>query len=109
MFDEPMDGRMGLYAVNDGNSERAFTYRVTELASGKTVSSGVYTAAPDSSAPIAFVPVAEGEKRFYFIEWQCGDEKGCNHFMTNIKDIDYSEYIAYIEKCGYDVWSGFGG
>lgn len=109
MFDEPQDGSIALYAVNDGTEERAFTYRVTEMGSGRTVAMGEYTAAPDSSAPIVKVSVAEGEKKFYFIEWQCGDIKGSNHFMTNIKDIDYSEYMGYIEKCGYSEWDGFEG
>ena len=107
MFDEPENGAIALYAVNDGAAEKKFTYRVTELSSGKTVVEGEYIARSDSSAPIASVSVDEGEKKFYFIEWECDGEKGSNHFMTNIKDIDYSEYMGYIEKCGYDLWSGF--
>ena len=94
--------------MNDGTAEKKFRYRVTELSSGKTVVEGEYTALPDSSAPIARVSIEEGEKKFYYIEWECEGEKGSNHYMTNIKNIDYSEYMGYIEKCGYDLWSGFG-
>lgn len=108
MFDEPDNGSISLYAVNDGPSKKQFTYRVTDLTCGKTVLSGEYTVDPDCSAKIAAISVSDTEKKFYFIEWECNDEKGSNHYMTNIIDIDYSEYISYMEKCGYDEWHGFG-
>jgi hypothetical protein len=30
-----------------------------------------------------------------------------NHYATKLKDIDYSEYLSYIGKCGYDDFEGF--
>lgn len=104
MFDEPKGNILPLHAVNDGAETKNFEYVVTELGSGRVVSSGEYTVAPDSSEVIVNIPIQEGEKRFYHIVWKCGEEYGNNHYMTNIKDIDYSEYLGYIEACGYDEW-----
>ena len=48
----------------------------------------------------------DGEKHFYLIEWSYtdGDKTitGVNHYMTNIIDIDYDEYMGYIKKAGFD-------
>ena len=43
----------------------------------------------------------------YLIEWVEDGIKYSNHYMTNIKDIDYAEYMGYIEQCGYDQFEGF--
>ncbi|MBR2460016.1 MAG: glycoside hydrolase family 2 [Clostridia bacterium] len=107
MCDEPDNGKLPLYAVNDGDKAKTFTYKVIEIASGEVVASGKYTVSPDASERIADIPIAENEKKFYFIEWSCGNENGSNHFMTNIKDIDYVTYIGYIRDCGYEEWEGF--
>lgn len=47
------------------------------------------------------------EKHFYLIEWETNGEKCSNHYMTNICDIDYPEYIKYLEKSGYLYFDGF--
>lgn len=109
MFDEPENGSSVLYAVNDGTAPKEFTYKVTELASGKVVAEGELAVSPDSSTAIDEITVLFGEKKFYLIEWECDGVCGSNHYMTNIKDIDYSEYMGYIEKCGYGIWDGFEG
>jgi len=106
MIDEPIDGRSGLYAVNDGDCAKEFAYKVTELASGKTVVSGLHIAAPDSSALIAYIPISEGEQKFYYIEWECDGIKCSNHYMSNIKNINYAEYMSYIKSIGYSTWEG---
>ncbi len=107
MFDEPKGHVLPLHAVNDGEKAQTFEYAVTELGSGKVVACGEYTVSPDSSEVIANVPIEEGEKKFYHIAWKNGESYGSNHYMTNIKDIDYTEYLGYINKCGYDEWEGF--
>ena len=108
MCDEPKNGVLPLHAVNDGAETKAFSYKVTELSSGRVVSCGDYRVSPDASEVVANIPVENGEKKFYFIEWECDGARGTNHFMTNIKDIDYAEYMSYIERCGYAEWEGFG-
>lgn len=108
MFDEPKGHVLPLHAVNDGEKPQSLEYAVTELGSGKVVACGEYTVSADSSEVVANVPIEDGEKKFYHIVWKSGERYGSNHYMTNIKDIDYSEYLGYIKSCGYDEWEGFG-
>lgn len=108
MFDEPKGHILPLHAVNDGENAQSFEYAVTELGSGKVVACGEYTVSADSSEVIVNVPIEDNEKKFYHIVWKNGDSYGSNHYMTNIKDIDYNEYLKYINECGYAEWEGFG-
>jgi beta-mannosidase len=110
IFDEPEnDGKaISLYAVNEHSENKKISYRVTDLTENKVVASGTGLGEGESSTLLCTVPIKPDEKHFYFIEWECNGEKGTNHYMTNIIDIDYKEYMGYIEKCGYDEFEGFG-
>ncbi len=107
MFDEPKNGVLPLHAVSEYDTDKALTYKVTDITANKVVSEGEALAKAKASAVIASIPVQSDEKHFYFIEWELDGKKQTNHFMTNIKDIDYKEYLGYIEKCGYGTFEGF--
>ncbi len=107
MFDEPKENVLTLHAVNEFTRDYSLSYTVTDLTTGKTVVAGEAVAKAESSRPICHVEIAEGEKHFYFIEWKIDGKTYSNHYMTNIKDIDYAEYLGYIEKCGYAQFEGF--
>ena len=114
MFDEPELGgkRLPLYAVNDTRSAVTLTYEVIDLTgSGEAVISGEAEVGSDESVRIANYSIPAGEKRFYLIKWKTSDGKeGVNHYMSNIIDIDYDEYIGYMKECGfYEAFEGFGG
>ena len=111
MFDEPeMDGtRIALYAVNDNQTGREFSYEVVNLTEGMTVLSGEGKVGANESARLANLPIEKGEKKFYFIKWKFEGGEGENHYFTNILDIDYHEYIGYMKRCGfYSEFEGFG-
>ncbi len=109
MFDEPAEGKITMYAVNDLPESRDFVYKITDLTAKRTVSQGEGRALPDSSSPVVTVGTEKEEKHFYFIEWKCDGERYENHYVTNIKKINYGEYIKYIESVGFDKFEGFGG
>lgn len=107
MFDEPENGILTLYAVNDLTRNAEFTYKVTDMTEGEVVFEGKGFAPADSSSSLCSLGIKENEKHFYLIEWKIDGESYSNHYMTNIRDIDYSEYMGYIKKCGYDQFEGF--
>lgn len=107
MFDEPLQDKITMYAVNDLPEDKLFTYKITDLTSGKIISEGEGRADADSSATVLSFGIEKAEKHFYLIEWVCEGEKYQNHYMTNIKNIDYSEYMCYIKKVGFDRFEGF--
>ena len=112
MFDEPdADGRIALYAVSDLCSDVKVKYTVADLTSGEKYES-VCTGISDKSIPVWYKPIEPGEKHFYLIDWSYEYEgvtiTGRNHYMTNIIDLDFNEYISYMKECGfYDEFEGF--
>ena len=107
MFDEPKDSVLSLYAVNEYPENREISYTVRDLTANKTVLCGNVTAVAQSSVRVGDVKIEADEKHFYYIEWNCGDKRGSNHYMTNIRDIDYGTYLGYIRSVGYDSFTGF--
>lgn len=110
MFDEPVDGKINLVASNDLPKATEITYTVKRISvdtadcvvlSGKTHLDG------DSAIVVNRLPIAEGEKEFYLIEWEMDGKSYKNHYFTNIIDIDYAKYMAALKKCGMDEFEGF--
>ncbi len=101
MFDEPKDGAISLYAVNEFDTDKNITYTVTDLTADKMVASGKVTAVSESSVKIDSVAIDENEKHFYLIKWELDGQEYSNHYVTNIIDLDYSEYLKNLQKCGY--------
>jgi hypothetical protein len=80
---------------------------VTDLTQGEIKSEGKLEIGADTLTNVCKFPITAGEKHFYFIEWNYNGIEGSNHYMTNIKDINYEEYLSYIKKIGYDKFEGF--
>ena len=109
MFDEPDESgeRLRLFAVCDLPRDAEISYRVTDLTAKKIVAEGECTAKADRSLPIDEVVIGKEDKHFFFIEWTSDGEKHTNHYFSNVKAIDYPEYLAYLGECGYDEFEGF--
>lgn len=107
-FDEPEDGEIALVCVNGFSVDKTVKYTVADLTSGVTVLSGEAVAFAQSSTRVAKLPINDTESHFLYIEWEMDGRKYSNHYMTNIKNIDYREYLSYLEKVGYDSFEGFG-
>ena len=106
-FDEPDGGEMELRSVNEYPSDKVLKYKVTNLKDDSVLLSGECVAKAFDAVTVGKISVTEGEKSFLYIEWEMDGEKYSNHYMTNIIDIDYNEYLSYIAKIGYDTFEGF--
>jgi len=113
IFDEPTGTQLPLHIVNDTDGRYTVNYKVTDLSSGKELINTSCTAEPHESVKVWNMNIESDEKKFYFIEWNYVDQSGNtvsgkNHYMTNILDIAYDEYIENMKKCGfYDEFEGF--
>lgn len=134
MFDEPEDGKIRLVGVNDLPEKAEITYRVTKVdetvpmaqapgqgavtdavagtikectAPGPVVLQGRTCIGGDAVASIDLLPIAEGEKVFYLIEWEYKGQSYKNHYFTNIIDINYEKYMCALKKCSMDEFEGF--
>lgn len=104
MLDEPREGKMRLYAVNDLQETATGTYAVKNLSTGETVENGVLEVAANSSAVIS--EIAEQSRAFYFIEWHTDIGSGVNHHACSLGDKWlFEEYLERLKQAGfYDEW-----
>jgi Beta-galactosidase/beta-glucuronidase len=100
MFDEPRDGYLQLFAANDTESEKAVKFSVKDDANN-VIFSGEFTVSAHVSLPIERIPAPSDVGKFYFIEWDDGEKAGENHYVANIKGVNfgyYKEQLAKIRK-----------
>ncbi len=96
MFDEPENGKLNLYGVNDTRTDKTIRYTV-EDDTGRIVVSGEALVKYDESTAVCAIPATD-EKRYYIIRWTDGETEGINHYFANIIDIDYDYYLTLLEK-----------
>ncbi len=107
IMDEPENGKMKLFAVQDGGSERSVTYTVRDVLSDEILLSGTATVGAESATPVAVLPEMT-DFHFLLIEWQTADGVcGRNHFATKTLDISYAEYMQALQKSAMDEFEGF--
>ncbi len=107
MFDEPKDGKIDLYAVNDYLLDKEISYKVTNITDGKEVLSGTVHSPANTSVKAGELEIVDGEKKFYLIEFIVDGKVLKNHYFTNIIKIDYQAYMSAIDKCGFNQFEGF--
>lgn len=107
MFDEPKDGMLNLYAVNDSQSSAELCYSVKDLYSGTEYARGCFTASPDSSEKVLALSHGECDDRFLLIEWTVDGKTYRNHFCTKLRGMDFKKYMTALHECSFDEFEGF--
>ena len=102
MFDEPENGQCKLMAVNDTPCEKQLAYTVTRFSDHQVVCSGTCTIPADGIVQADRLPVSENEKAFYHIQWNVDGKTCCNHYFTNILEIDYEGYMSALKQYTMD-------
>ncbi|MBE6728386.1 MAG: hypothetical protein E7562_07050 [Ruminococcaceae bacterium] len=106
MFDEPNEGNINLYAVNDLSFDKDVKYKVTNLYTKEVLCEGEVNAKADTS--VLACQIKEPQKAsFLFIEWEMDGKHYTNHFMSQTLGISYEDYYKAIKECSYDEFSGF--
>ena len=107
IFDEPKGNFLPLHAVNEFSRDVMINYEITDLTENRTVVKSEALAEADSSVCVYKVEIDPQKKHFYLVKWEIDGVTYTNHYMVGLKDIDYSEYLSYIARCGYDCFEGF--
>ncbi len=112
-FDEPEhDGKaITLYGVNDTTRDVTVSYRVKNVTDGTVVAKANAHLVREQSNRLISIDIEKDEKKFYYIEWEVSDgetvTRGCNHYHTNIRDIDLASYKTALESVGMLTLEGF--
>lgn len=101
MIDEFDGAAYSLYAANETPNDTEVSYRVIDAETEKTLVSGMVTAPAFSTVKVDEIVTFENERRFLLIEWDIDGKVNRNHYVTNIKGIDYRWYVDLLDKCNF--------
>lgn len=102
MFDEPEDECISLYGVNDLPCNAVVELKVTRLNDKKVVFGKTISINGDSSIKITEISCNTRVLQFYLAEWKFDGKNFKNHYCTKLKDIDFNEYMKYLESADLD-------
>ena len=108
MFDEP-DGnnKINLFVANEIPQDKTFSYKVTRINDNVVVCSDEATVAASGILQLDAVTVDPDKKEMFLIEWEYDGNTGYNHFVNNIRGIDFNTYIDFLNKTKIGHFEGF--
>ncbi len=108
MFDEPTnDNKLNLFVANEIPQDKIFSYKVTRINDGTVVCSGKNTVESSGILQLDTVTVDPDKKEMFLIEWEFDGNTYRNHFINNIRGIDYDTYIDFLNKTKIGHFEGF--
>ena len=108
MFDEP-DGnnKINLFVANEIPQDKTFSYKVTRINDNVVVCSDKATVAASGILQLDAVTVDANKKEVFLIEWEYDGKTYVNHFVNNIRGIDFNTYIEFLNKTKIGHFEGF--
>ena len=108
MLDEPDDNNVvNLFAANEIPADKTFTYKVTRVNDNVVVASGNATISCGGILKLDAIKLDYLEEYMFIIEWECDGNRGRNHFIADVRKIDYNKYIDFLTKTGIGHFEGF--
>ena len=108
MFDEPTDdNKIKLFAANEYTTDKTFKFTVTRMNDDTVVASGNATVDASGILELDAITVDPAQKEIFLIEWECDGVAGHNHFINNIRGINFNTYIDFLNKTKIGHFEGF--
>ncbi len=86
-----------LMAVNDTFQEVTGNYKVTHYDSDTVLAQGPFTLAADACSRLAEIPANPSHKGLYLLEWQIGEQKFCNHYISGRYPFALDQFRIWID------------
>jgi len=102
MFDEPQDGEIALFGVNEFMQDKKVTFKITDMYSGMVLHSGEAVLGENSSTNLGSLEIGENAQTVYLIEWILDGVSYKNHYTLNVQNTNYDKYLKAITSCGFD-------
>ena len=108
MLDEPDDNNVvNLFAANEIPADKTFTYKVTRVNDNVVVASGNTTISGGGILKLDAIKLDYHEEPMFIIEWEYDGNRSRNHFIADVRKIDYNKYIDFLNKTGIGHFEGF--
>lgn len=96
--DEERSGILPIYACNDTQNKKEGHLTVRDAESGAVIYECDFVAELNTSTKISELDVATREHWMLIFEWECGDEKGFNHYLCKNPPISLEKYKTLMKK-----------
>ena len=101
MMDEPKDGSLALFGVNEYPYDVAVNYTVFDVEEDQPVCRSSMQLAAAGSMELAQIPCKVEELHCYRIEWECGDRTtGWNHYLCGNIPFGIEKCVDLLQKAG---------
>ncbi len=108
MFDEPTeDNKLNLFVANEISQDKTFNYKVTRINDGVVVCCGESTVEASGILQLDAVTIDPDQKEMFLIEWEYDGKTGRNHFVNNIRGINFDAYMDFLNKTNIGHFKGF--
>ena len=108
MFDEPDENnKINLFVANEIPQDKTFSYKVTRINDNVVVCSGESPVEASGILQLDAVTIDPDKKEMFLIEWEFDGNTYHNHFINNIRGIDYDTYIDFLNKTKIGHFEGF--
>lgn len=108
MFDEPNElGKIKLVAANELPQDKSFSYTVTDLYNNCVVASGNGAVSANGVLEITEISLDKTHEPMFIIEWEYDGQVCRNHYITDVRNIDFNTYIDFLNKTKIGHFEGF--
>ena len=107
MFDEPVNGKIALHVINDFQSDKVVSYKVSDAFSRKEIVCGKCKVAANGNVIVENLD-NPNDKAMFLIEYEIDGVIMYNHFTCNMPNINFEWYIDCLTKIGFYQFQGFG-
>ncbi len=108
MFDEPDENnKINLFVASEIPQDKTFSYKVIRINDNVVVCSGESPVEASGILQLDAVTIDPDKKEMFLIEWEFDGNTYRNHFINNIRGIDYDTYIDFLNKTKIGHFEGF--
>ena len=96
-----------IVASNITSKAASGNYSIKDALTGEALCEGEYSCPANENSVIGFLPVMYSDKKFLLIEWNDGEEKGFNHYVTGSVPMDFEKYKKFLPVIEKGIkWDG---
>ena len=106
MMDEPKDGYLELYAVNDSETDEEIIYQIENVSQKQILAEGICFSKKAASVAVTRIVNPQNDD-FLLIRYCIGGKEYVNHFTCNMPSISFEKYIAALRESGLAEFEGF--
>ena len=96
--DEIRSWNSRIVACNDTLEEKRGTFRIFDVTENRVRVEKEFVAPANASVELLRIPLFYSDQRLLIISWECGEEKGFNHYLAGFPAFSLTQYREWLEQ-----------